>query len=245
MRLAGRSGISSFARGLFLVFPLGLVGLVASANNVGCIPDPEGDYNDFKARTAHLGNNETSLDASFDSKPPEAAVEGLYAGICATVLAAKDPEQALRFYTETKYTPDGEGSSTGKLTLTVTPMVGWDFGSGQYISPATVSKSETRGASITIPDMPVTAGGRFTAALGTVNLAKEANSVSGRDAVIENTVLDGLFSAGDRFCATLGGQLTVPYGLALNASDNICIFQKVNEGDPLPKIPSAEFACNF
>lgn len=247
MRPAGHSGSPSFSRGLVVAAALGLVGVLASATNAACIPDPEGDYNDFKERTADLGTPEPQpvADASFDSKPPETAVEALYVGICVTALAARDPEQALRFYTETKYTPDEANPATGKLSLTVTPMRGWDVPGKRYIAPETVSKSETRGGSVTIDDVPVTGGGRFTAPLGTVNLAKEANSVSGREAVIENTTLDGLFSAGDRFCSTLGGMLTVPYNFSFDPKENTCIFTKVKEGDPLPKIESSEFACVF
>lgn len=236
-------GSSSLRCGLVAAFSLGVVGIVAAASGAACLPDPKSDFQDFKDRTANL--QQEASDASFDSKPPEAAVEGLYVGICVTVQASRDPEQALRFYTETKYVPDGPGSATGKLAMTVTPMVGWDSAGNRYTQPATVSQSETRGTPIVVPEMPVGANGRFTANLGTMTLVKEANSVSGREAVIEETVLDGLFSAGDRFCSTLGGLLTSPYESVFNPKENTCLFQRVNDGDPLPKIASAEFACNF
>ena len=247
MRLAGRSGTAPFLRGLAVALSLGFVGVLASASNTACIPDPEGDYEDFKARTANLGPPEQTptTDASFDSKPPDTAVEALYVGICVTALAAGDPEQALRFYTETKYTPDAADAASGKLTMTVTPMVGWDVPGKRYVAPATVSKSERRGDPITISDVAVAGDGRFTASLGTVHLAQEANSVSGRAAVIEGTTLDGRFSAGDRFCSTLGGLLTVPYQFTFDPKQNTCLFTKVKEGDPLPKIDSSEFVCSL
>src|SRR5262245_48942673 len=102
-----RAGFT-FARGLTLALSLGSIGLVATASSTACIPDPEGDFNEFKSRTANLPRppEEGPGDAAaFDSKPPEEAVDALYVGICVTTLAARDPEQALRFYTETKYTP--------------------------------------------------------------------------------------------------------------------------------------------
>ena len=74
---------------------------------------------------------------------------------------------------------------------------------------------------------------------------KEANSISGRDAIIERTTLDGRFSSGDRFCTSLGGQLTSPYELTFVPAQNTCLFQKVTEGDPLPKIAPAEFVCDL
>lgn len=255
MRLAGRVRSSFLLRGVVTGASLATVALVASAAGTACLPDPRGDYEDFKERTAHIQPEEPSTDASttFDAKPPEEAVEGLYVGICVASLAARDPEQALRFYTETKYTPDGPGAETGKLTLTVTPMLGWDVGAKQPTSPATVSKAETRGETVTT-EVPVGNGGRFTAVLGEVDpergtpvieLVEEANSISGRAASIENTTLDGLFSAGDRFCSTLGGHLFVPYSFTFDPKENTCLFLKVNEGDPLPQVDSSEFVCNF
>ncbi len=210
-----------------------------------CLPDPKGEYEDYLSRTAGMGGSGVgAADASIDTKPPETAVEGLYVGICVTALAARDPSQALRFYTETKYTP---GTGGGKLTINITPMIGWDKTvppSGEYTQPKSVSKSETRGTTITATDVAVADGqGRFTANLGTINLSGEANSISGRDAVIENTVLDGRFGDGDRFCSTLGGNLTVPYSFTFNPDQNTCVFVKAKEGDKLPALTSEEFVC--
>ena len=246
MRLAGRAGTSSFLRGLTVLLSFGVIGVLATASSTACIPDPKGDYDDFKTRTANLPQDKPvdAVDASFDSKPPETAVEALYIGICVTSLAARDPEQALRFYTETKYVPDGAGAATGKLTLSVTPMVGWDIPGNKYITPASVSKTETRGTPIVIKDVPVDASGRFTANLGEVNLAQETNSVSGRAAVISDAILDGLYGAGDRFCSTLAGLLTVPYTSVFDPKQNTCLFTKATEGSAVPKIPVTEFACN-
>jgi hypothetical protein len=224
---------------------LGTLGISALAAFVACIPNPQGDYDDYLERT----KNETAptngggeSDASIDTRPPEEAVESLYVGICVTALAARDPNQALRFYTETKFVPDPAGG--GKLTMNVAFLRGWDTANNTYTSPTSVSKSETRGATVVVTDAPVAAGdGRFTAVLGTVNLPGEANSVSGRDAVIEDTTLEGRFGGGDRFCSTLGGQLTVPYSFTFDPAANTCLFVKVNEGDPLPAIDSNEFVC--
>lgn len=221
--------------------------LFAASAFAACIPDPKGEYDDYVSRTKNFDGGATpapNLDASIDTKPPDTATESLYVGICVTALANKDPSQALRFYTESKFTPDPGGG--GKLTLTLTPMVGWDPTvppSGQFTQPKTVSKSETRGSGVTLQDIQVAAGaGRFTANLGTVNLPPEANSLSGRPAIIDNTTLDGRF--GDpEFCSTLGGQLKVPYEYTFNPADNTCLFVKVKEGDPLPTKTADQFVC--
>jgi hypothetical protein len=210
-----------------------------------CIPNPSGDYKDFKERTANLVPQPVEAGPSdaapFDSKPPDTAVEALYVGICVTSLAAGDPEQALRFYTKTKYTPDAANPSQGTLSMSVAAMVGWDVALKRPISPKIVAASEVRGNAIEVAPMTVTGTGRLTAQLGTVNHPEEANSISGRTAVIEGAALDGLFGAGDRFCTTLGGQLTIPYSFTFEPSANTCLFQKVKEGDPLPQIPAADY----
>jgi hypothetical protein len=241
-----RLGSPSPLRPVVLGAALGSLLLVATQ---ACLPDPKGDYEDFIARTATFDagvlSEQTSDSAPFDSKPPDTTVEALYVGICVTALAANDPNQALRFYTESQYTPDGPGAATGKVKLTITPMVGWDVNAKQPIVPATISKTETRGSAIDVAEFAVGADGRFTANLGTINLVKEANSISGRDAVIENSTLNGLYSAGDRFCSTLAGLLTKPYSFTFDPAQNTCLFQKVKEGDPTPKIPSGDFVCKL
>lgn len=228
MRFFGRTCLSLATLGI-------LFGLSAGA----CIPDPKGEYEDYKARTAGLDEPPTpTVDASIDTKPPEQAVEALYVGICTTKLALKDPAQALRFHTQTKFTPDGSGG--GSLEMVVRPLVGYQ--GGRAIIPNAVALSETRGNPITLTT-PVAAGqGRFTANLGTLNLPGECNSISGSDAVVEGTTLDGRFGEGE-FCALLSGQLKIPYEYTFVAQDNACLFIKVNEGDPVPTRTAEQFVC--
>jgi len=222
------------------------VGAVLVAVATGCLPDPKKEFEDYKERTANLGPGESSssggsADASIDTNPPDTATENLYVGICTTALAARDPNQALRFYTKGKFSPDGSGG--GKLTLTIRPLVGWQ--NGDFVTPDKihVSAADARGTDINVPDVPVAAGaGRFTANLGTMNLPSDANSISGREAVINNTVLDGRF--GDpEFCTTLGGHLIVPYEYDFVPKDNVCLFIKVNEGDLVPVRAQEQFVC--
>ena len=229
MRFVGRTCLSLAASGV-------LFGLFAAA----CIPDPKGEYEDYKARTAGLDQPTTpTVDASIDTKPPEEAVEALYVGICTTKLALKDPAQALRFYTKTKFVPDGAGG--GKLTMNIKPLVGYQ--GGRAIIPTAVAESETRGNSINVPDLTIAAGqGRFTAQLGTMELPGECNSISGSDAIVNNTILDGRFADGE-FCALLGGHLIKPYEYDFIPADNACLFIKVNEGDPVPTRAAEQFAC--
>lgn len=217
------------------------VGIVLGLSAGACIPDPKGEYEDYKARTAGLDQPTVTpnADASIDTKPPEQAVEALYVGICTTKLALKDPAQALRFHTQTKFVPDGAGG--GKIEMVIRPLVGYQ--GGRAIIPTAVAISETRGNPITVSDIPVSAGaGRFTANMGTLNLPGECNSISGSDAVVEGAKLDGRFGEGE-FCALLSGQLKIPYEYTFVAEDNACLFIRVNEGDPVPTRTAEQFAC--
>ena len=228
-----------FGRACLSVACVGTV-LVAAAG--ACIPDPKGEYEDYQERTANLGPKDEPVgDAqALDTKPPETATEALYVGICTTALASKDPAQALRFYAKSKYTPDGAGG--GKLNLGLKFLVGWQ--NGDYITPSKVADSETRGNEITAADLTVGEGGRFTANLGTMNLPADANSISGREAVINNTIIEGKFAAKE-FCATLGGHLVVPYEYDFVPKDNVCLFIEVKDGDPVPAREQGDFVCSL
>ena len=224
---------------------IGAVGAIVFA----CIPDPHGDYDDFLERTAGLNPTDTPPEAGpIDAKPPEQAVEQLYVAVCVVSLAARDPAQAFRFYTESKYVPDGPGAPTGKLTLTLTTLKSWDFSKnppqGQYFEPTVFTSADKQGQPIVITDTPVSDKGRFTANLGKVNVVAAANPISGRDAVIDNVVLDGLFGT-DNFCSTFGGTLVEPYVAELPPEKNTCIWTKVKDGDPFPKLTQDKFVCPF
>jgi hypothetical protein len=191
------------------------------------------------------GPSAPARDAAADAvAEPVPFTDGVYAGVCVTVLANRDPAQAFRFYTDARYSavPGGEG---GTLSLSITPLRGWDTAANASYTPAAVSRIETRGAAVAATDVRVAGGGRFTAAFGRLDLEAEANSVSGRAAVIEDLVLDGVFSGSDRFCSGFAGNMTVPYHYPFEAGKNTCLFQKVTEGGPLPVLAAAEFVCTF
>ncbi len=230
--------------GLHLVV-IGAVGGIVFA----CIPDPHGDYEDFKDRTAGLNPDLSPPEAGpIDAKPPETAVEQLYVAVCVVSLANRDPAQAFRFYTESKYVPDGPGSATGKLSLVMTTLKSWDHSvnppNGQYFEPSVFTAADKRGEPILVNDIPVSDKGRFTANLGKVTVTDAANPVSGRQAVLDFVVLDGLFGT-DNFCSTFGGTLVEPYVAELPPDKNTCVWTKVKEGDAFPKLTKEQFVCPF
>jgi hypothetical protein len=136
----------------------------------------------------------------------------------------------------------------GVLTMKLTPLKGWDSNAGDSFIPPSVSAQyfRTYVVSTAAPALVDGDGGRFTAGFGTLSLEAEANSISGRDLVIEQLTIDGLFvPSAARFCGRLGGKLTVPYEYDFVPQDNICMFVKVALGDPMPDLDQNEFVCAF
>src|SRR4051812_34324829 len=114
-----------------LALPFGLWILCASVP--ACIPDPEGDFKSYTDHTSQF-RDQVQDGGGIDSAPPTVAVESLYFAACLSKLAAGRIDRVLRFYTESKFTPDATGG-TGKLTLTLTAM---KLGPGNT-APPTVS----------------------------------------------------------------------------------------------------------
>lgn len=201
----------------------------------GCIPDPEGDFKSYTDHTAQFRVQPQGDGGGVDSAPPTVAEEGLYFGACLSKLAAGRLDRVLRFYTETKFTPDASGG-TGKLTLKVTSM---KLAPGNA-APPTVSKDQTIGATYTVTDSPTTVTGVYAAALGTINVPGAANPISGRDIVVEQTALPGKFGKG-KFCSQLIGHVTTPTDIQLEGDANTCIYIQVKEGDATPVLKPDDF----
>lgn len=200
----------------------------------GACVDPKGDFEEYTARTGEFRT--TPKDGGgVDSAPPVESVEGLYFGACLSTLAAGRLDRVLRFYTETKFTPDATGG-TGKITLKLTPMkMGDNLG-----PPPTVSKDQTVGQTYTVTDAPTNAQGVYAAKLGTVNVPGSANPISQRDIIVENAEVPGRF-AKDKFCSQLIGHVVQPTDIPLEGDKNTCIYLPVKEGDKTPVLKAADF----
>src|SRR5688572_8003278 len=108
-------------RARYLVGPA-LAAVSVAAVFIACIPHPAADFEDYTDRTGSFRVTNTPKDAEIpDTAPPTMAVEATYFGACLSQLAAGRIDRVLRFYTETKFTPDASGG-TGKLTLKITAM---------------------------------------------------------------------------------------------------------------------------
>ena len=170
-----------------------------------------------------------------DSAPPVEPVEGLYMSACLSKLAAGRIDRVIRFYVETKFTPD-PGGATGKISLKLTALrLGPNNG-----PPPTISKDQTVGATLAVVDAPTNALGVYRADFGTATVPGAANALSGRDIIIEQCALAGRF-AKDRFCSQLSGHVVQPTDIQLDGDANTCIYIPVKDGDKPPDLTPADF----
>lgn len=213
---------------------LGALGAMTAAGG-GCIPHPDGDFEDYQERLSKLPKVEVEA-STFDAELPTQSVEGLYYGACLVELGYGNPNNVFSFYTLTKFSSNEAGS---QLTLSIQPL---QLGGSPKGPPPTVSKAGTVGEVLQSPATPVAANGRFTLQLGRATVPGTANNISGSDAVILDTTLDGRFSEG-RFCGRLGGEVIQPAPAArtLKPELNICQFAAIKDGDKTPEFTVADF----
>ena len=196
----------------------------------GACVDPKGEFDQYNERTTDFRKTVVKDGGGVDSAPPVEAVEGLYMGACLSKLAAGRIDRVLRFYTETKFTPD-PGGTTGKISLKLTPL---KLGPANG-PPPTVSKDQTVGTAFSITDSPTNAQGVYQGNLGTVTVPGASNPISGRDIIIEMAALPGRF-AKEKFCSQLSGHVVQPTDIQLEGEANTCIYLPVKEGDPPPTL---------
>jgi hypothetical protein len=227
-------------RGRFL-----LVGFVGVGVGIGaaCIPHPTDDFEDFQDRIAPFAPAPDDPDASFDGGPaPTEASEGLYYGACLSQLAFGRLDRVFSFYTKSSFTPAEVGG--GSLVLSLQPMRLTSV-DGRDVPPTLFAESELTGDPAQSPEPAspnVEPTSRWAVDLGTVEVPGDANPITGRPVVIENTRLTGQFGT-ERFCARLNGDVKQPVELTLNPADNICQFYLLEEGDPVPTLVREDFSA--
>ena len=228
------------ARVLRVAIAAPLLGVLA-APVASCIPDPSADYKDYVEKTASY--RQTGGDGGKeDSSAPTQAIEGTYYASCLPDLAACRVDLTLRFYTETKFVPKGDAGGGGTLDLTLSPL---------KVGSTTVAKANTVGTPITAKLVDVATDGAYSASFGTdvcpvgnssacLTIDGQANPLTGRNIVVDGTVIAGIFGGADKFCGNLSGQIIQPLNQSLVAS---CLFIAVKDGDPVPTLKASEHVC--
>lgn len=218
-----------------------LLASAAVAAFVACIPNPKGDFEDFLEEVGPFLDDGAVPEAGpVDSVAPTEAIEGLYYTACLSALSFGDLNKVLRFYTQTKFTPDAAGQG-GTISIRLAPLKGWNTETASAEPPASVARSEIRGPEVVAENVAVDARGGFVANVGKVELEREANPISGRAITLENVVFKGFFGTNERFCTRLSANVTQPIQQPLTEAQNACIFIKATEGDALKAVTPAEY----
>lgn len=166
----------------------------------------------------------TSMDASSDADPDASSSDSgssSDASLSTPVVEAGPPKAVV-----------------GTLSLSIAAMRGRV--AGIRTPPTEVSESTKVGATI-MGTGAVASDGRYRVGLGELVIGEEGNAVQPRDVKLSEIFMDGRLSDSSKFCANLVGNLTLPVMATLTPALNVCVFLRVNEGDPLPANP--EFVC--
>jgi hypothetical protein len=217
-----------------------LFALVAFLAPTAACVDPGGDYQSYLDRTAQY---RTSGDGggTVDSVAPTMGIKGTYYVACLPSLSFGDINKLFRFYVESEYVPV-MGGTGAKVTYKLTPMNIRDA-SGVILPPAGLKFVKPTNPTLTVTDSPVDAKGKFVANFKTAMIGAVTNPISFRDITVDNTTLAGYFADKD-FCGGLSGHVVAPIDQDLGtASDNVCLFKPMKDGDTLPDLKSTEFVC--
>lgn len=177
--------------------------MVIGAGALAGCPNPDGDYDKFLEETADIRNagaqpvdgGGTQLEGGGGTE----ATTGTYLVACLASLSGKRADYALRFFGDTTFTPSENGEGT--LHLVLSPLA---------VTATVLDKANTVGDPIDLGTLPVSAQGAFSGSVAKSNIAKDANTISPRDIVIENTQLEGIYAASGNFCSSFETQVTAP-----------------------------------
>lgn len=216
----------------------------ASAVGLACIPDPAGDFEQYKEDIAPFASQGGG---SFDGSAATEAVEGTYYGACLSELGQNNPDKVFNFLVDTKFTPN-PGGGGGQLSLLLTVIKTQQAGDpGEAtnvgrVPPPTVKRANATGTPLGDASraVPTDAEGKFTIVFGDVNVPGDANPISQRPVVILQGAMAGRFSQ-NSFCTRLSGDVTVPLSVTLDPKLNICQFRPIKDGDPTPKFTKDDF----
>lgn len=228
---------STLCRGVgarFSLIAIAGAALLCAASFPACLPDAEGDYNDFRRDTESVRGKKVidypdSSGGAGGATDGCAATTGLpdasgtYHVTCLPSIGNGDPGQALRFVGKIVVTKDTPESATGKVTVGLTPL----------LKDAT-SLTETVGVEFsTATPVDFTAGEASTLPFGSgVSVPGLANPISGSEILLNDARMVARVKTCSFLCAELDGQAVKPLNIDLAAADSIdvCLFDRVPDG---------------
>lgn len=194
--------------------PITLAASILALVGLGGCPDPQKSFDDFVKRAP-------TRDGGGGGGGTLEDISGTFLLAVSTVLA---PDAPIQFITDSKLTPNGDG--TAKLDMTLTPL--------------TVMGRTKVGTPIVVKGAAIDENGAFTIDLMTQTVPGAANPVSGSD-IEAKLVLKGAIRSKDRFCGDIEGELVKPYVSPLAGSTWSGI--RVPEGTIGDKLPKPEGSC--
>jgi hypothetical protein len=209
--------------------PFWLALLVPAA--AGCI-DPKADYQDFQSRPVLVP----------EAGVTDAAPIDVQLTPCGELLQ-QNPSGSYYVNCVPKVTGQPFGLA---VDLTTTAAPGGGGGTlGFSFSPllnGAMTLADTYGPLVAGPPAAIAADCTFVETIGMFSLPATTNPLM-LDILADNVVLRGKLQTVDSSCGDLDGIVISPaIGLSLEGNGDICMFVRLNPGDPLPPISS--YVCD-
>ena len=196
------------------------------------------DFDDFVSRTngARGATADTGvLDTGpLPDGPGDLDVTGTFLAACLPALIKDNPELALLFYVESKFTAGASGGGT--VDLTFTPMVDTAPGGMKNGGPTKMVKAQTSGAPFGAKGVAVAADGTFSANIGSFTVPGDAQRIGDSTLQLDAIVFQSRILSKDRICSELDGKLTAPLTQDLSPPGDFCIFKRLEDGADIPTI---------
>lgn len=217
---------------------------------MGCLPDAEKDYDDFRSSTEGVRGKKVidfptgaGGEAGAGGAGGEGGAGGGATGLpdvtgtfhvtCLPTIAGGDQNKALRFVGNITVTKDTPESETGAVSLKLTPLN----------KDATTIAQVTGAAFQTAAPVTFTAGAASDVPFGdNVSVPGDANPISGSEILLNGVVMVTRIKSADFLCAELNGQAVKPLQIDLAAADSVdvCLFDRVPDGtDAVARVTDA------
>lgn len=223
---------------------------------MGCLPDAEKDYDEFRSDTAGVRGKKVidfaaaggqggsdggaggvgGAEAGGSGGAPAVGlpdITGTFHVTCLPTIAGGDQNKALRFVGTIALTKDAPESEMGNATFSLIPL-----------KKDATTTAETTGAKFeTSAPVAFSVGAPSDLAFGDgVSVPGDANPISGSEILLNQVVMVARIKTADFLCAELNGQAVKPLQIDLAAPESVdvCLFDRIPEGtDAVARVTDA------